>query len=232
MDARLVFSIAIFFCLYFPGNAGKDEEKAGARQIYSKPHIRRFQFHVLLRSQKEECFYQDATVGTNLVVFYQIMNDGGKIRFRHLIPGDVEDHVEVVSRGHRSTEIKEEGIYTYCFTNFRRNELQLHIMLSVIDRNLQRRLYEESAEVPEEYQGTWNATIELLNDVDTMYKFMFQKRRRTYYDLQLVEGNGKFVVYWSVAQCFVIILAGVLEVFVLRTMFRTVSVTPTNKPRS
>lgn len=37
------------------------------------------------------------------------MNDGGKIRFRHLIPGDVEDHVEVVSRGHRSTEIKEEG---------------------------------------------------------------------------------------------------------------------------
>lgn len=41
-------------------------------QRYGRPHIRRFQFNVLLRPYKEECFYQDAVLGLRLVIFYQV----------------------------------------------------------------------------------------------------------------------------------------------------------------
>ncbi|KAJ8022166.1 Transmembrane emp24 domain-containing protein 6 [Holothuria leucospilota] len=196
------------------------------------PIAKRVQFHVLLRPQRDECFYEEGSAGSHHSVYFQVMNEDAKVRFSAKGPLGSTPIRDTSVRGQHTQTLEVDGEYSYCFMNYNRAYLKLEFMLTVIDKSQERKLYEESRDVPLEYQNVWNTTLDLLTNVDKMFRYMFQQRREFYYDRLLVESNGQFVAYWSFAQCCVIVLASVIQVYVLRTMFRTVLVTPTNKPRS
>lgn len=59
-----------------------------------------------------------------------------------------------------------------------------------------------------------------------------QGRMHVVRDWYKVKTNMSYVQWWSIAQCVIIVLSSVTQVFVLRRLFRTTNVTPTMKPRA
>ena len=77
---------------------------------------------------------------------------------------------------------------------------------------------------------------ESLEDVEQsitqMRRFQSHTRMNIARDWYLIQGNSRYISYYSLVQCCVIVLSSLSQVYVLRRLFRTVSVTPTAKPRA
>lgn len=68
--------------------------------------------------------------------------------------------------------------------------------------------------------------------VGEMLKYQDQNRRHMSKDWYLVDGNNRYVQYWSLAQCLVVVLTSTVQVYFVRKLFEVKNVTPTAKPRA
>ncbi|XP_070390320.1 transmembrane emp24 domain-containing protein 6 isoform X2 [Dermacentor albipictus] len=68
--------------------------------------------------------------------------------------------------------------------------------------------------------------------VGEMLKYQDQNRRHLSRDWYIVDGNNRYVQYWSLAQCIVIMATSALQVYFVRKLFEVKNVTPTFKPRA
>ena len=76
------------------------------------------------------------------------------------------------------------------------------------------------------------------DSIQRTWRQMFRVSRQQYMlrfstelDTMLQSSNADYILYWSIAQATIIILAGFIQVWTLRSFFNVKTVTPTQKPR-
>ncbi|XP_046360315.2 transmembrane emp24 domain-containing protein 6-like [Haliotis rufescens] len=194
------------------------------------------EFKVEVAAGKEECFYQFAAEGSRLYVSYSVVRGGDRnIDFFLLgIYGEVVDTQYDKPGAMVQTEMKERGYMEFCFDNtqsrYGSKLVYFFLMTFLIDR------WSQYLKDVDEIRGlTVNLSsilegVELsLTDVD---KYQTHTRLNVMRDWYLLNENQRYVGYWSVALCVVVLVAGVGQVVFLRRMFRMPTVTPTSKPRA
>lgn len=77
-----------------------------------------------------------------------------------------------------------------------------------------------------------NSLSSVQKSISTMFRFQANTRMEIVRDWYLVMGNMKYVGYWSIAQCVVIVTSAVAQVYFLRKLFEVKNVTPSAKPRA
>ncbi|XP_046360313.2 transmembrane emp24 domain-containing protein 6-like [Haliotis rufescens] len=194
------------------------------------------EFKVEVAAGKEECFYQFATQGSRLYVSYDVLRGGDRnINFFLL------DQNQVVVESHYDkpdamveTDVKEQGYYQVCFDNtqsrFGSRLVYFYLVTIVMEKWIQ---YMKDVVDIQDLAVNLSSIlygVELsLTDVD---QYQMHSRLNVMRDWYLLNENQRYVGYWSVALCVVVLVAGVGQVVFLRRMFRMPTVTPTSKPRA
>ncbi|XP_041377557.1 transmembrane emp24 domain-containing protein 6-like [Gigantopelta aegis] len=96
--------------------------------------------------------------------------------------------------------------------------------------------WENYMEHMEDYDDLRSELATSLGEVDQsisqMKRFQSHTRMNIVRDWYVIQSNNKYISYYSLVQCFVIVICSLSQVYMLRRFFRTVPVTPNSKPRA
>ncbi|XP_041378094.1 transmembrane emp24 domain-containing protein 5-like [Gigantopelta aegis] len=194
------------------------------------------EFTVEVGPLREDCFYQHVAKGMDLFLSFEVLRGGdSKIDFIVRDPNfQILENVYLQSDGSVHKKAVIEGVYSVCLDNtFSRFSSKLVVVVLIASK------YED--------WDQYTANIEELKEVATLLKtslegvesLISEVRRHqnrassnVLRDWYLVTGNNRYVSYYSVTQCVVIVISACIQIYVLRRFFRTVSVTPSSKPRA
>jgi len=65
-----------------------------------------------------------------------------------------------------------------------------------------------------------------------MLQHLDHSRKQMTHDWYLVDGNNRYIQYWSLAQCIVVIISSVLQVHIVKNFFGFDSTSSKGKPRA
>ncbi|XP_071943938.1 transmembrane emp24 domain-containing protein 6-like isoform X2 [Antedon mediterranea] len=133
--------------------------------------------------------------------------------------------------GNMQVNAKESGVYNICIGNqaSRFYSKKIHIYLDLFNPKRFESAVEEETEKDHSF-GNISKTIMVLNEgIRNMRLYQMRTRQNSIHDWYILSANLAYVNRWSCVQCIVIIASGILQVYILRTLF-TVP-TNTRKPR-
>uniref|UniRef100_A0A1W7RAL6 Transmembrane emp24 domain-containing protein 6 n=1 Tax=Hadrurus spadix TaxID=141984 RepID=A0A1W7RAL6_9SCOR len=196
-----------------------------------------FEFKVHVDAGKEECFYQYVYSGSTLFVAFQVMRGGdGMAGFAvrnphgiHVVPYQWKPNAE-----YEEQKVQASGYYQLCIDNSLSRFASK--LVSLYLNSFKRNEWESYIKELEDLDITVTNFTGVLKNVDVrvgeMLKFQDHGRRQVSRDWHVVDSNNRWVQYWSMAQCAVIIITSTVQVFFVRKLFEFKSVTPTAKPRA
>ncbi|XP_013780345.1 transmembrane emp24 domain-containing protein 6-like [Limulus polyphemus] len=196
-----------------------------------------YEFKVHVDAGKEECFFQWIHGGSTFYVAFQVMRGGdGQAGFavRHpngmfVLPYQWRPHAE-----YEEASVPNGGYYQLCIDNSLSRFASKLVSLYV--NSFKRDEWETYVKELESLDITvtnFTGTLRIVDErVGEMLKFQDHSRRQMSRDWYLVDGNNRYVQYWSLAQCLIIAAASAIQVFFVRKLFDVKNVTPTAKPRA
>ena len=187
-------------------------------------HDATFTFSVPARHR--ECFYEQFEIGSKVEVQYQVLK-GGELDINFMVknPQGVYIVIDHKSDGWWPLKIKETGEYGICLDNSFSKLSSKLVFLSIITQDLAKERGLDS-EVPG--NGTDHSAaevIEKLNNIDQKLSRIvslqhYFQARETRHRLTL-ESNNNRVFWWSLLECVVMVAAGLAQVVLIRSLFRT-----------
>ncbi|KAI8515413.1 emp24/gp25L/p24 /GOLD [Branchiostoma belcheri] len=198
-----------------------------------------FDFSILVKPRTEECFYQYARVGAKMYVEFRVVKGGlADERFINFMihrPGPAPPLArKFVTEAYSDTyDIEKKGVYQICLSNphtkFYTKLVYLFVSVYYKDE------WEKFAKDEFEYVVSVRNVTTTMSQVDYKVHLMRQhqahNRQFVARDFYLIESNRKYVDNWSLLQCAVIVGTSLFQVYFVKNLFNTKSVTPTNKPR-
>lgn len=180
----------------------------------------------------EECFYEPLKSGQTLEIDYQVI-DGGQgeldISFHLTAPGGrviIMDYKKP-DKNHRY-EVEEDGDYRICFDNrfssFNSKTVFFEIMIdSDEDEKEPWDDLSEEQNQEEQYELTIQVIEEAVKKVKThlMKVRHMQETARAYgaRDFNVIEEYYKRVNYWSMLQIIVMLVVGIVQVIMVKSLF-------------
>ncbi|XP_046556718.1 transmembrane emp24 domain-containing protein 5-like [Haliotis rubra] len=194
------------------------------------------EFKFEIAAGREECFFQMAAKGAKLHVSYEVLRGGDRnIDFFLKDPYlNVVDEYYMRTDGAVEKDIIEPGIYQVCFDNTQSrfsSKLVFFYLVTFVMEQWSKYVMEVT-----EIQGIATNFSASLSDVELslneVKKHQMTSRLNVIRDWYLIMGNNRYVGYWSVAQCVVVVVAAACQVYFLRRLFKVSVVTPSSKPRA
>ncbi|XP_064611881.1 transmembrane emp24 domain-containing protein 5-like [Liolophura sinensis] len=183
-----------------------------------------------------ECFYQNMPKLAQVYFSFEVLRGGD----RNVDVIITDPNSEIIAKHLWKTEgtseytVRTEGVYQICidntFSRFTSKLVYLYLVTFVAEQ------WEKYAKEVQDISFTMeNFTTSLTSvqkSISTMFRFQANTRMEIVRDWYLVMGNMKYVRYWSIAQCVVIVTSAVAQVYFLRKLFDVKNVTPSAKPRA
>lgn len=117
--------------------------------------------------------------------------------------------------------VQQGGYYQLCIDNsvshFAAKLVSMYV--AAFKRDEWEKYIEELGTADVQVNNFTSALQHVDNNIGTMLRYLDGSRRQLSHDWYLVEGNNKYVLYWSLAQCIVIIISGIVQVVFYRKMF-------------
>lgn len=226
---RLLATVLLFTCVAI---------EISADSYVSEPSLGvSFEFKLHVDAGKEECFYQNVEPGASVYVAYQVLRGGdGQAGFavRHPNGNHVLPYQWRPSAEYEEAASTTGGFYELCIDNSMSHFAAK--LVSLYFNSFKRDKWESYVQELEALGVTVNNFTDTLQKVDgqvgEMLKYQDQNRRHLARDWYIVDGNNRYVQYWSLAQCVVIVATSALQVYFVRKLFEVKNVTPTCKPRA
>ncbi|XP_035664480.1 transmembrane emp24 domain-containing protein 6-like [Branchiostoma floridae] len=198
-----------------------------------------FDFSIMVKPWTEECFYQYAREGAKMQVEFRVVKGGlveneSFINFMIYRPlGPPLKRLFVTSGSSDTYDIDKKGVYQICLSNphskFYTKVVYLFVSVYYQDE------WEKFAQEEFDYMISVRNVTTTMRQVDFNVQQMRQHqahgRMFLARDFYLIQSNKKYVDYWSLLQCVVIVGASLFQVYFVKNLFNVKSVTPTNKPR-
>ncbi|XP_029830593.2 transmembrane emp24 domain-containing protein 5 isoform X1 [Ixodes scapularis] len=138
------------------------------------------------------------------------------------------------SAEYEETSATTTGFYQLCIDNSMSHFAAK--LVSLYFNSFKRDKWESYVQEIEALGVTVNNFTDVLQKVDgqvgEMLKYQDQNRRHMAKDWYIVDGNNRYVQYWSLAQCAIVVLTSTIQVYFVRKLFEVKNVTPTSKPRA
>ena len=165
---------------------------------------------------KEDCYYQYVHSGATLYVSYQVLRGGdGAIGFAVKKPDGKTVHpYQWKASSEYEEQTATDGYYAVCldnqFSKFSAKLVNLYLTTFRYDE------WEKFAQELQDMDVTVQNFTETLSNVDKRVQIMrqFQQLSRGLEsrDMNLLSANLSYVGTWSLVQCVVVILSGVMQV--------------------
>ncbi|XP_072037239.1 transmembrane emp24 domain-containing protein 6-like [Amphiura filiformis] len=201
----------------------------------SKPWVN-LEMTVMIRPRAEECFHQRVKEGYSFGIDWRVQGADTNRNFRFVVrdPRGAIIHVTyTVLHEQYETNIELEGVYTFCFGNeaSKWKERKVSVLVSIIDESRLQNYFTLEEEATESMRNISYSLTRVTYALDKTSRFQNYKRQSIRQDWELLNANLAYVVYWSVAQCCIIVTAAIIQVWALRSLFKSSTVTPTDRPR-
>jgi hypothetical protein len=182
------------------------------------------EYKVHVDAGKEDCYWQYVHPGATLYVSYQVLKGGdGSIGMAVRNP-----KMEVVHpyAWKASSEYEENaaagGYYSVCLDNqFSRFSAKLVNLYLTTFR------YDEWEKFSQELQdmdvtvANFTQTLRAVDQrIQVMRQFQTMSRGTEARNFNLLQDNAKYVQNWSAAQCFIVMLCTVVQVYFVKSFFR------------
>lgn len=183
-----------------------------------------YEFKIHVDASKEECFYQMVQAQSTLYVAFQVMRGGdSKAGFlirdptgATILPYKWSENAE-----HEESSVHNGGYYQFCIDNSLSRFASKLVSLYVA--SYKRDEWDKYiSELTANDVVVSNFTASLSNvdkNIGTMLKSLDQSRRHHSHDWYLVDGNNRYIQNWSIAQCLIIVLSSVVQVFAVKRFF-------------
>ncbi|XP_039619350.1 transmembrane emp24 domain-containing protein 6 isoform X1 [Polypterus senegalus] len=202
-----------------------------------------YDFSIVLPAAGRECFWHFAHQSGHFYFSYEIQWVTGIGKERQVtasvhspngfLLGTSQDY-----RGQINFQTRQTGFYQICISNFHNHFGSMQIFLDfgvVYDgfgfEDVKQQQEQEKKIVNDTLDAIKESTFKLHNYVFHMWRYYNFARMRKGADYYLVLSNYNYVNWWSLCQSLVIVLAGVLQLYFLKRLFHTKTVTDSNKPR-
>lgn len=185
-------------------------------------------FTFSLPARHMECFYEHFVIGSKIEVQYQVLK-GGELDINFLVmnPEGMYIVIDRKTDGWWPLEIEEAGEYGICLDNSFSKLSSKLVFLSIITQDLvkleERKLESDVSENTTDQSAA--EVMEKLNILDqklsrivsTQHYFQGREARHRL----TLESNNSRVFWWSLLECVVMVAAGLVQVVVIRSLFRT-----------
>ncbi|XP_033642631.1 transmembrane emp24 domain-containing protein 6-like [Asterias rubens] len=195
-----------------------------------------FQLTFILERGTEQCFFQKVKTGFKFQLHY------------HASSRDVEHNMRVIiktDRGERlytsfnniedefERDVDKDETYNLCFGNFasRYHAKKVSMTIDMFEENTLQKYFTLKAETEHNLANASDSIQRTWRQMFRVSRQQYMLRFSTELDTMLQSSNADYILYWSIAQATIIILAGFIQVWTLRSFFNVKTVTPTQKPR-
>lgn len=195
---------------------------------------RDYTFTIKLARGTSECFYDYIHEGAFLEIEYQVI-EGGDLDINFIVTGP-EDTAVVMqphsSDGLHGIDVKMTGEYEVCLDNTFSRMTDKLVFFDLIIEDDSGETEKQEDIVP--YQLSKEAVVmqmsvkDIKEKLDSIGKKLgkvtttqnyFQARESRH--RHTVESNMNRVMWWSLLECSVIVAVGIIQVFVIRSLFKT-----------
>jgi hypothetical protein len=183
-----------------------------------------YEFKIHIDAGREDCFYQNIQHSSSLYVAFQVMRGGDNqagfaVRNplgQFVMPYQWKAHAE-----YDENSIQTPGYYAMCIDNtvsrFASKLVSLYV--ASFKRDEWEKYIQELTDAEVTVGNFTNSLRNVDNNIGEMIKKLDASRRVNSYDWYLVDGNNRYVQNWSIAQCIVIIISSVVQVFFVKKLF-------------
>ncbi|OQR72956.1 transmembrane emp24 domain-containing protein 1-like [Tropilaelaps mercedesae] len=183
-----------------------------------------YEFKLHVDAGREECFYQYVEQNASVYVAFQVIRGGdGHAAFS---VGAPTGHILLPYEWKPSAEFEEHeaavtGHYQLCIDNSlsRFAEKLVSIYFNSFRRDNWNNYIAEIEKHGLAVSNFTNTVDELETNLNEMTKYQEHTRNNLVVDWYLLKGNNSWVLYWSMLQCAVIVLATVGQVYFIRSFF-------------
>nr|CAG4652058.1 EOG090X0AV2 [Triops cancriformis] len=176
---------------------------------------------------REECYYQSVQPGATIYVSFQVLRGGdGMAGFAVRNPQGQLVHPYQWKQASEYQEVSATGgYYAICVDNqFSRFAAKLVNLYITTFRYDQWEKYTQELKDADISVGSFTSTLSGVDKrVQEMLQYQQLSRGKEARDFNILEANNKYVQYWSLAQCSVIILATTVQVYFVKKLFETKS---------
>jgi len=196
------------------------------------------EFTIEVRAGQDECFYETVQAGETIDVDYQVIDGGSQndmsIGFRLTKPDGYPLASDLRKRDnvHR-TVVRESGDYEICFDNtFNKYSQKLVFFELIVEKEGQddssREERSEEAYVRELPQDPYEEMVrlEIVKTLAQIHERMSQTkhyqeqlRNQEFRDRSIAERNFERVNFWSILQVSAMLVAGGVQVMLVRSLF-------------
>ncbi|KAL7740079.1 hypothetical protein ACLKA6_000869 [Drosophila palustris] len=199
-----------------------------------RAEVSRHRLTIFAEAGRMECYHQAVAATEHIILEYQVIHGGqgeAHINFNLMDPQRrllVTDHKQ--GKAKHKLVSNETGIYKLCFDNTISSFNQKIVVfnLEIVAANheeLERQLLIKDMNTDYHFERTYTHLDDYLNkiSVNIMRSRQSQDYIRTHEakDRKLAESNFTLVNNWSCAQFIAMIIVGMLQVFMLRSIFNT-----------
>ncbi|XP_030384579.1 transmembrane emp24 domain-containing protein 1 [Scaptodrosophila lebanonensis] len=192
------------------------------------------QLTVFAEAGRMECYHHPVAATEYILIEYQVIDGGhgeAHVNFNLMDPKRVLLITEQKqNRGKHNITAEETGIYKLCFDNtissFNRKIITFHLEVAAADFE-RRELEQLRKEMHTDYHFD-RAFTDLHNYIGKINVNLMRSRQtqdfiraNEAWDRNLAESNNRMVNNWSMVQFTSMILVGMLQVFMLRSIFHT-----------
>jgi protein ERP2 len=181
-----------------------------------------------IKAQTEECFFEPAVVGQILEIDYQVIDGGSGGTFAIDFSITKPDGVPAVMEQDKSDNVHQviidkDGDYKICFDNSRARFGSKMIFFELLldndgadDLNIAEFLETDDYEKVEEM----GASLKIIRDRMTKSRqLQEQLRSHEFRDRSIAERNFERVNFWSLVQLGIMVIAGMAQVAMIRSIF-------------
>ncbi|XP_060782992.1 transmembrane emp24 domain-containing protein 6-like [Neoarius graeffei] len=190
-----------------------------------------YDFALLLSGTESQCYWHFARQNGHFYLTYMVQWVSGMTVGKYLVVSILSPKGILLSytdnnMGQMNFQVKETGFYQMCFANYHNHFGDMRVFLNFGV------FYEEEDEAKKEKKmdkEVLNSALSNIKDmtnkiqlrIQHMWRFYNVARMRRGADYFLLQSKSYYVNAWSVFQSFVIIVAGYLQIFLLKRFFRT-----------
>lgn len=192
------------------------------------------EFKVEIPGHSEDCFYQPVQEGAEFFARFEVLRGGdGMADFyvRDMNWQNVEAKQNM--RKHEySIQKSNAATYAVCVDNPHYGSKLVYVFIGTF-------IMQNWADFQMEMRNihtlarNFSTSIDFVTEqVGEMKKSQVSTRFHLIKDWYLSTSNNYYVYSWSLAQCILVVVSAVAQVYTVRRLFRTVNVSPGHKPRA
>jgi len=193
------------------------------------------EFKVYIPGQSEDCFFQPVAEGAQLWVSFEVLRGNDPIVDFYVRDMQWQNlkAQRLVKEGHfKIDQAQAAATYAVCVDNPRYGTKLLYFYIATFVMQEWKDFEKEISEMHFLARNFSNSIDTVTEQVAEMKKSQVTSRFHVVKDWYLLTSNERYVYNWSLAQCCLIVVSALVQVYTLRRLFRSVNVTPTLKPRA